>query len=44
MQYGPRNWTKIAKYVPDRQGKQCRQRWFNHLDPNINKGEWSNDQ
>jgi hypothetical protein len=23
-QYGAKNWTKIAKYIPDRQGKQCR--------------------
>lgn len=37
-EFGPKNWTKIAKYVPDRQGKQCRERWFNHLDPTINKG------
>ena len=24
-----------------RSGKQCRERWHNHLDPNINKDEWS---
>lgn len=24
-----------------RLGKQCRERWFNHLDPSINKGPWT---
>lgn len=37
-EYGPRNWSKIAKHIPERQGKQCRERWFNHLDPKIKKG------
>lgn len=24
-----------------RSGKQCRERWHNHLNPDINKGEWT---
>lgn len=24
-----------------RSGKQCRERWHNHLDPEINKSSWS---
>lgn len=24
--------------------KQCRDRWLNHLDPSINKGEWSPEE
>ena len=43
-EYGAKNWTRIAKHIPDRQGKQCRERWYNHLDPNINKGDWSGDE
>lgn len=39
-EYGPRNWTKIAKHLPERHGKQCRERWFNHLDPTIKKTGW----
>lgn len=31
----------IAKHLPHRKGKQCRERWFNHLDPNIKKGDWT---
>jgi hypothetical protein len=22
-------------------GKQCRERWFNHLDPAVRKGDWT---
>ena len=41
---GPKNWTEIAKHLPNRQGKQCRERWFNHLDPSINKTIWGWDE
>ena len=37
QEYGAKNWTRIAKHIPERQGKQCRERWYNHLDPNIKK-------
>ncbi|EGB09504.1 hypothetical protein AURANDRAFT_24720, partial [Aureococcus anophagefferens] len=33
-------WAEIAKILKGRLGKQCRERWFNHLDPTIKKGEW----
>ena len=38
------NWTSIAEAFPDRSGKQCRERWHNHLDPTINKHVWSSDE
>lgn len=38
--YGPQRWSFIAKFVDGRLGKQCRERWHNHLNPKINKGEW----
>ena len=41
---GPRNWTKVSKSLPGRIGKQCRERWHNHLDPNINKKKWSPEE
>ena len=34
-------WSKIAKQLPGRNGKQCRERWVNHLDPSINKEPFS---
>ena len=35
--YGARNWTQIAGELGGRLGKQCRERWHNHLDPSILK-------
>lgn len=41
--YG-RKWAKIAQHLPGRQGKQCRERFVNHLDPQLKKGEWTDDE
>lgn len=30
-------WTEVAKGLPGRIGKQCRERYFNHLDPTIKR-------
>jgi len=38
--YGLKKWKIVASYLPGRIGKQCRERWTNHLDPNIKKGNW----
>ncbi|XP_058187072.1 transcription factor CSA [Rhododendron vialii] len=35
--YGPQNWNLIAENLSGRSGKSCRLRWFNQLDPRINK-------
>lgn len=37
-QLGTKKWHEIAKFVPTRTSKQCRERWLNCLDPNIKKG------
>jgi len=39
--YGPQAWASIAERLPGRVGKQCRERWHNHVDPKINKEEWT---
>jgi hypothetical protein len=31
----------LAYSIPGRTGKQCRERWCNHLCPDINKSSWS---
>ncbi|ETV96874.1 hypothetical protein H310_10152 [Aphanomyces invadans] len=38
--YGPKRWGLIASYIAGRNGKQCRERWHNHLNPSIKKGPW----
>ena len=39
--YGPRHWSTIASHLPGRVGKQCRERWHNHLNPVIRTGTWT---
>jgi len=34
------NWSEVCKSIPKRSCKQCRERWVNHLNPDVNKGEW----
>lgn len=43
-QNGPKNWSKIAKHFPNRKGKQCRERWHNHLNPQIKKDKWDDEE
>jgi hypothetical protein len=38
---GPKKWSTIAAHFPGRIGKQCRERWHNHLNPDINKEPFS---
>ncbi|KAI4976945.1 transcription factor MYB3R-4-like [Hordeum vulgare subsp. vulgare] len=43
-QFGLRKWSQIAQMLPGRVGKQCRERWHNHLRPNIKKDIWSEEE
>jgi len=38
--HGTRSWTMVAQHLPGRTGKQCRERWHNHLDHDIRKDAW----
>ncbi|XP_031120068.1 transcription factor MYB3R-1 [Ipomoea triloba] len=42
--YGPKKWSTIAQHLPGRIGKQCRERWHNHLNPSINKEAWTQEE
>jgi hypothetical protein len=41
---GPRQWSKLAKLMPGRLGKMCRERWVNHLDPAINHSPFTPEE
>ncbi|CAK8537221.1 unnamed protein product [Lathyrus sativus] len=43
-QYGLRKWSYIAQEFHGKIGKQCRERWHNHLKPNIKKDSWSEEE
>ena len=40
-QFGTSNWSLIAKALPGRTGKQCRERWMNQLDPQLKRDNWT---
>ena len=50
--FGPRNWSSIAKDLNRvvhqneqfRNGKQCRERWMNQLDPKLTKNSWTQEE
>ena len=50
VRYGTRSWSVIAEHIVNdynikgRTGKQCRERWHNHLDPHINKEAWTAEE
>jgi len=37
-------WSAVANQVEGRLGKQVRERWYNHLDPMLNKGPWTPEE
>ncbi|XP_071453304.1 myb-related protein A-like [Hetaerina americana] len=41
---GPKKWTLIARHLKGRIGKQCRERWHNHLNPEIKKTAWTEEE
>ncbi|KAK3226458.1 hypothetical protein Dsin_006320 [Dipteronia sinensis] len=43
-QYGVSKWAPIAEKLVGRVGKQCRERWHNHLRPDIKKDSWSEEE
>ena len=42
--YGAKKWSLIASNLPGRIGKQCRERWHNHLNPDISKEAWKEEE
>ncbi|KAE8697188.1 Transcription factor MYB44 [Hibiscus syriacus] len=43
-QDGAQNWNSIAEKLRGRSGKSCRLRWFNQLDPRINRRPFSEEE
>ncbi|KAG0338040.1 hypothetical protein BG000_004628 [Podila horticola] len=43
-EYGPEKWVFIASRIGSRTGKQCRERYTNHLDPRINKAPFTHEE
>lgn len=41
---GPFNWSDIAKHFDQRVGKQCRERWHNHLSDKLVLTKWTKEE
>mmetsp|Transcript_22879 Transcript_22879/g.25229 ORF Transcript_22879/g.25229 Transcript_22879/m.25229 type:complete len:484 (-) Transcript_22879:153-1604(-) len=37
----PMKWSVVAQKMPDRTGKQCRERYVNHLNPRLKVADWN---
>lgn len=50
IELGVKKWTQVSHHlhirygITGRSGKQCRERWHNHLDPSINKAPWTPEE
>jgi hypothetical protein len=40
----PVNWSAVASHFPDRNGRQCRDRWVNYVNPRIANTPWTPDE
>ena len=38
------DWFWISKQMINRNPRQCRERWFNYLDPTLHKGDWTEEE
>lgn len=36
--------AQISDHMPGRVGKQCRERYLNHLDPSLRHGPWTDEE
>jgi len=41
---GPKGWGALAEKLPGRISKQCRERWHNHLCPDVLKSDWTQNE
>jgi hypothetical protein len=41
---GTNNWTRIAERIGDKNARQCKDRWFNYLCPELNTACWSGEE
>ena len=42
--HGPHRWDMIAKSIPGRTGRQCRDRYKNYLMSNLSNGPWTQEE
>lgn len=43
-EYGPKNWKYIASMMFKRTPRQCKERWNNYINPNLNTSSWTKEE
>ena len=43
-EYGTDNWIFIAEHMPNRNSRQCRERYLNYLNPKRNTSPWTEEE
>jgi hypothetical protein len=41
IRYGKDDWRRIASFMPGRSSRQCKERWFHYLTPDIVQSRWT---
>ena len=44
MKYGLNQWSRISSLISRKSAKECKDRWYEWLDPNIKKTEWTREE
>jgi hypothetical protein len=44
QEHGDKSWAGLACILKDRTGKQCRERYKNHLDTSVNRSDWNAEE
>ena len=39
--FGENNWGVVSSFMPNRNVRQCRERWFKYLSPTVKNNEWT---
>ena len=42
--YGENSWALISSFMPHRNVRQCRERWFKYLSPTVKNNEWTEQE
>lgn len=42
--YGENKWDEIAAHMPERNVRQCKERWMNYLSPDLNTGAFTEEE
>jgi hypothetical protein len=43
-EHGSSDWHRVARLIPGRNARQCRDRWLNYLSPDVGNGPWSPEE